>query len=92
MDRFNLKKLNEGEVKDQYQVTVENRFSCLGNLEDKGDINSAWDAIGENIKISAKVCIGHCEAKHHKPWFDEECSELVDRREQAKPHWLQDPK
>jgi hypothetical protein len=26
MDRFKLKKLDEGEVKEQYQVTIENRF------------------------------------------------------------------
>jgi hypothetical protein len=26
MDRFNLKKLNEGKVKEQYQVTIKNRF------------------------------------------------------------------
>jgi hypothetical protein len=32
----------------------------------------AWDAIRDNIKISAKQCIGHCEAKDHKPWFDKE--------------------
>jgi hypothetical protein len=73
MDRFNLKKLNEGEVRDQYQVkTVKNRFSALENLEDNGDINRAWNAIRWNIKISAKDCIGHCEAKRHKPRFDEE--------------------
>jgi hypothetical protein len=33
----------------------------------------------------------YCELKHHKPWFDEECSELVDQRKQAKLQWLQDP-
>jgi hypothetical protein len=33
MDRFNLKKLNEGEVKEWYQVTIKNRFSPLENLE-----------------------------------------------------------
>jgi hypothetical protein len=63
----------------------------LENLEDNGDINRAWDTIRENIKMSAKECIGHCEAKRHKPWFDEECSKLVDRRKQAKVLWLQDP-
>jgi hypothetical protein len=26
VDRFNLKKLNEGEVKEQYQVTVKGDF------------------------------------------------------------------
>jgi hypothetical protein len=61
-----------GEVKEQYQVTIKKRFSALENLEVNGDINGAWDAITENIKVSAKECIDHCEAKRHKPWFDEE--------------------
>jgi hypothetical protein len=67
VDIFTLKKLNEGEVKEQHQVTIQNRFSALENLEDNGDINMAWHAIRANIKISAKECIGHCEAKRHKP-------------------------
>jgi hypothetical protein len=62
----------------------------LENLEDNEDINRAYDAIRENINISAKQCIGHCEAKCHKPRFDEECLKLVDRRKQAKLQWLQD--
>jgi hypothetical protein len=41
MDRYNLKKLNEGKVKEQYQVIIKNRFSALENLEDNGDINRA---------------------------------------------------
>jgi hypothetical protein len=28
--------------------------------------------------------LGYCESKHRKPWFDQECSKLVDRRKQAK--------
>jgi hypothetical protein len=87
VDRFNLKKLNEGEVKEQYQVTIKNRFSAFGN----GEINTAWETIRENIKISAKECIGHCEGKRHNTWFDEECLKLVDRRKQVKLQWLQDP-
>jgi Holliday junction resolvase-like predicted endonuclease len=43
------------------------------------------------MKISAKESIGHCEVKNHKPWFDKECSKLVDRRKQAKLQWLQNP-
>jgi hypothetical protein len=71
---------------------MKNNFSALENLEDSGDINRAWDAIRENIKISAKDCIGHCEAKRHKPLFDEECSKLVDQRKKSKLQWLQDPR
>jgi hypothetical protein len=29
--------------------------------------------------------------KHHEPWYDEECSKLVDRRKQAKLQSSQDP-
>jgi hypothetical protein len=48
-------------------------------------------SIRDNIQISAKECVGHCEAKRHKPWFDEEGSKLVDSRKQVKLQWLQDP-
>jgi hypothetical protein len=78
-------------VKEQYQVTTRNKFAALENLEDSRDINRAWDNIRENINISAQGSLGYCESKHRKPWFDEECSKLVDRRKQAKLQWLQDP-
>jgi len=29
--------------------------------------------------------------KQHKPWFDEECSQFLDKRKQAKMQWLNDP-
>jgi hypothetical protein len=29
--------------------------------------------------------------KQHKPWFDEECSKLLDQRKQAKLQQLQNP-
>jgi hypothetical protein len=33
MERFNLKKLNEVEVKEQYRVEISNRFTALENLD-----------------------------------------------------------
>jgi hypothetical protein len=41
MDRFNLKKLNEIEAKEQYCVQLSNRFSSLENLNTEVDINRA---------------------------------------------------
>jgi hypothetical protein len=61
VERFNLKQLNEEEVKEQYQVTIKNKFTALENLDDNGDINRAWETIRENIRISAKESIGLCE-------------------------------
>jgi hypothetical protein len=89
-ERFNVKKLNEGDVKEQYQVTIRNKFAALENLQNSGDINGKWNNIREDIKTSAQESLGYCESKHRKPWFDEECSKLVDRRKQAKLRWLQD--
>jgi hypothetical protein len=39
------------DVKEQYQVTIRNKFAVLENLEDSRDINGAWDNIRENIKF-----------------------------------------
>jgi hypothetical protein len=91
-ERFNVKKLDEVDVKEQYQVTIRNNFAALENLEDSGNINRAWDNIRENIKISAQESLGFCESKHRKPLFYEGCSKLFDRRKQAKLQWLQDPR
>jgi hypothetical protein len=64
-----------------------NKFAALENLDDNGDISRAW----ETIRISAKESIRLCESKSYKPWFDEECLKLFDRRKRAKLQWLQDP-
>jgi hypothetical protein len=91
MERFNLKKLNEVEGKEQSCVEVSNRFAASEDLDAELEINSAWETIRENIKISAKESLGYNELKKHKPWFDETCSKLVDQRKRAKLQWLQDP-
>jgi hypothetical protein len=73
------------------KATIKNKFAALENLDDNGDISKIWETIRENIRISAKESIGLCESKSYKPWFDEECLKLVDRRKQAKLQWLHDP-
>jgi hypothetical protein len=80
MKRFNLKKLNEKEGKEQYRVEISNRFGALEILDAEVDINKAWETIRENLKISAKESVGDCELKKHKPWFDEGCSKLLEQR------------
>jgi hypothetical protein len=58
MERFNLKKLNEVEGKGQFSVEASNRFADLKVLDAEMEINSAWETIRENIKISAKETLG----------------------------------
>jgi hypothetical protein len=63
------------------------RSRSFGRLDAEVEINSAWEMIRENIKISAKESLGYFELKQHKPWSDEGCSKLLDQRKQAKLRW-----
>jgi hypothetical protein len=80
MERFNLKKLNKVEVKEQYCVEISNRFPALENLDTEIDVNKACETIRDNIKISTKESLRYFKLKKNKSWFDEGCSELLDQR------------
>jgi hypothetical protein len=41
LERFNLKKLSELEVRKQCQIEILNRFAALDNLSDSKDISKA---------------------------------------------------
>jgi hypothetical protein len=70
MERFNLKKLNEVEDKEQYRVEISKRLAALEIIDIKVDMNRAWETITENINISTKESLGY-ELKKLKPWLDE---------------------
>jgi hypothetical protein len=55
--------LNEVEGKEKYRVKVSNRFAALEDWNVEVEINSAWETIRENIKISAKESLGYFELK-----------------------------
>jgi hypothetical protein len=65
MERFNLKKLNDVEVREQYQVKISNRFAALENVDDDDDdddmaIKRASKSISENMKASATDILCPC--------------------------------
>jgi hypothetical protein len=90
-ERFNLRKLNDLEVRKEYQIEITNRFAALENLDNDGDINRAWENIKDSIQTSSRESFGLHESKQHKPWFDDECLGFLDGRKQAKMQWMQDP-
>jgi hypothetical protein len=73
VERFDLKKLDDVEVKEKYQVEISNKFAALEILDESFDINNAWESIN----------LGYHRLKHNKPWFDDECSKLIDQRKQT---------
>jgi len=57
-ERFDLRKLNELEVKEKYQIEITNKFAALESLNVDDDVNRAWENIKENVKTSAKKSLG----------------------------------
>ena len=86
-----MRKLNEPEVREQYQIEITNRFAALENFNNDEDVDRTWENIKENIQTSAKENLCLHELKHNKPWFDEECLGFLDQRKRAKMQWIQDP-
>ena len=52
--RFNLRKLNEPEVREQYQIEIANRFAALENLSDDEDVDRTWETLKRISKPQRK--------------------------------------
>jgi hypothetical protein len=55
LERFDLKKLNDVEVKEKYQVEISNRFATLESLYESFDINNAWESIKKIPRPQPKI-------------------------------------
>jgi hypothetical protein len=53
-ERFNLRRLNEPEVKIKYQIEIRNRFAALENLNTDEDVKRAWETMKSILKPRAK--------------------------------------
>ena len=89
--RFNLSKLNDLEVRKEYQIDITNRFPSLENLNEDEDVNRTWEKIKENIQTTTKESLGVQEWKQHKSWFEEEFLGFLYQRKRTKMQWVQDP-
>jgi len=48
-----LRKLNEPEVREHYQIEITNRFAALENVNDEEDVNRTWEHINSlNAKLN----------------------------------------
>jgi hypothetical protein len=75
------------DCKEKYRVEVWDEFPAW----EEEDINSAWETIRENIKITAKDTLRYCELRKYNSLYHEGCSELVGQWKEPEMQWLQDP-
>jgi hypothetical protein len=74
----------------QYCVEISNKLEALENINAEVDVNSTWETVRENLKISLKESPCYYELKH-KLWFGVGSTELLDEMKQATLQWLQKP-
>jgi hypothetical protein len=86
-DRYNLL---DREIRQEYQIDVANRFSALEGFE-ISSVDDTWVKIRDSIKATAKEKVGVLETNRNKPCFNQECSELANKRKQTKLLWRQNP-
>jgi hypothetical protein len=91
VERFNLRKLSELEVRIQLSDRDFKQVRALENLSASDNINRASKNIQENIKTSAKDSLGLHELKQHMPWFDEDVYVFYIKGSRLKKQWVQDP-
>jgi hypothetical protein len=71
VERVNLKKLDDLESKEVYEVKVSNRFAAFGSVDNNVDISRAWESVKKK-KYSAEDSLGYDELKSHKLPFGNE--------------------
>jgi hypothetical protein len=91
VEKFILRKLNELEIRKQYQIKISNKSAALVNLSDGENINKVWENIKDYVKTSARESLCLCELKQIKPCFDEEFLRFLDQRKQDNMQWLRHP-
>ena len=89
-NRYTLNKLVDHETRNEYQTDIANRFSALEDLEISSE-NDTWVKIKESIKATPQEKVRVLETHSNKPWFDQECSELANKRN-SKIIWQKNPK
>ena len=63
--RFDLRKLNELEVREQYQIEITNRFAALENSDNDGDVNRTSENIKEKRTDTKKEIYYYYYYYHH---------------------------
>ena len=61
---------------------MRNRFQVLSESHiEEQEINEQWTEITEIVRESVKQKLGLLKKTKSKPWFDDECRKLIEKKE-----------
>ena len=84
--RYDTAKLIIPEVRQQFQIKLRNRFSCLADESAEGneqDIETRWTNIKESYKKTAEEVLGY-RKKQSKPWISAASWKKINERRSCK--------
>jgi endonuclease/exonuclease/phosphatase family metal-dependent hydrolase len=82
--RYNTEKLDDENVRQQFQLKLQNKFEVLNNLTDEGiDTETEWDNFKTAVNEVAKEELG-MRKKRSKKWITKETEELMENIRDAK--------
>jgi len=84
-DRYNVNFLTDHSFKDDFTVTIQNKYAILQELleDDETDVNTAWQQ-------SKEIWTGACEEvlgkkkRHHKEWISVDTLKKIEERKKKK--------
>ena len=85
--RYNIDKLKDTEVMEQYIKGIEGKL--LEQQEEERDIEEQWKYIKRAVVETAEVVLGRQEKSKKKEWFDAECEYKLKERNIARLEWMQ---
>ena len=74
--KFDVEKLKQPRVVEQFKVSVANRFAVLEEVE---DINQLWNKVRDGLKEAASEVLGRPRRKRKK-WLSDESWDLIEER------------
>ena len=92
--RFNVDKLKTQDIRNEFQIKIQNRFSTLDILEENEEeiaVEEEWREIQSTIKEVAEEVLGFEERINSTDWYDAECRSVCSERKEMRILYLQNP-
>ena len=106
--KIDISKLSNTNIQKEYRIKISNRFQVLSELEKdenlyitnddqieekrKQQIETGWKIFQKVVKETATEICGNKKQHNNKPWFNDECKSLIEKRRITKISLLNDQK
>ncbi|RNL66056.1 hypothetical protein D7I40_24495, partial [Citrobacter sp. MH181794] len=94
IQKINIGKLDHGQTKENFQRYIEDKLTLDEGQQDPPqqlDIETSWQQIKSTLKEAANSILGHQNRRNGREWFDDECRQAIERRNDAYKAYLSRP-